>query len=241
MPVIPLPQQADRVALSLHIRSIVPPLTALSQPVSRLFRRSAISSKSLSSISEHVSSEVSKRQQQENGISYFFLPTTYKGINDSPAPGMVVGIILGALAGFLLLIWLLSNLCTGGFQGGGNVMAGQEEVVVRQRPRSPGRSRRSGHSRRSGQMREVSGSPRRSRVLVEERRTSRPPPRPRSIIVDERRRVDGDDIVEVIEEHSDISGPPRRGSRRGSGSYRSVDPNLYAGGNYPAHEVRRSG
>lgn len=65
------------------------------------------------------------------------------------------------------------------------------------------------------------------------------PPAPRSVILEERvgRRVDGDDIVEVIEEHSDI-GPPRRQHRaRRSSGYRSVDPELYAGGDYPQHKV----
>jgi hypothetical protein len=58
-----------------------------------------------------------------------------------------------------------------------------------------------------------------------------------SFIVDERpeRRVEGDDVVEVIEEHSSV-GAPRRKSRRNSG-YRSVDPEFYAGGGYPQRAV----
>ena len=58
------------------------------------------------------------------------------------------------------------------------------------------------------------------------------------------RRVPGDDEVVVVEEQSDLQSPPRRRdserrrSRRSSG-YRSVDPNLYAGGNYPQHPIPR--
>lgn len=90
-------------------------------------------------------------------------------------------------------------------------------------------------------MRSVSRSPRTDRVIRQERvvrDTSRAPPRS-SFIVDERppveRRVDGDDVVEVIEEHSSVA--PRRKSRRNSSGYRSVDPILYAGGNYPQQVV----
>ena len=35
------------------------------------------------------------------------IPTTYYRLNAGPSPGLVVGITLGAIAGFLLLAWLL--------------------------------------------------------------------------------------------------------------------------------------
>jgi hypothetical protein len=75
---------------------------------------------------------------------------------------------------------------------------------------------------------------RRERIIRQERivRDSMPPPREpsrirESVYVDEvrggERRVDGDDIVEVIEEHSSVGvPPPRRKSKRASGGYRSV-------------------
>lgn len=93
-------------------------------------------------------------------------------------------------------------------------------------------------------MRSVTRSPRPERVIRQERiirETSRGPPQtmPRSsFVVEERgeRRVDGDDVVEVIEEHSDVA-PRRKDRRRSSGGYRSVDPDLYAGGNYPQYPV----
>ena len=153
---------------------------------------------------------IAKRQQMvvQQGI----IPTYYN--LSGPEPGTVVGIVLGSVAGFLLIVWLLYTLINGNRNGATTAMAGEEEIVVR-RPRrnSHGnRSRRSSHT----QMREVSRSPRqsggRSHIIVEERRGG-PPPRTRSIIVEERRRVPGDDVVEVIEEHDDYR--ERRGSRRG--------------------------
>lgn len=156
---------------------------------------------------------IAKRQQQlvQQGI----IPTYY--YLSGPTPGTVVGIVLGSVAGFLLIVWLLYSLTQGGgfATGGTTAMAGQEEIVVKRRRNSQGGGR-SRVSRRTTEVREVSRSPRRSggrsAVIVEERRG---PPRPRSIIVEERRRVPGDDVVEVFEEHDEYR--ERRGSRRGPG------------------------
>lgn len=155
---------------------------------------------------------VAKRQQMV--IQQGIIPTYYN--LSGPEPGTVVGIVLGSVAGFLLIVWLLFSLTNGTRPGTTTAMAGEEEIVVR-RPRrnSHGnRSRRSSHA----QMREVSRSPRqssgRSQIIVEERRQPPPPQqRTRSIIVEDRRRVPNDDVVEVIEEHDEYR--ERRGSRRG--------------------------
>lgn len=137
-----------------------------------------------------------------------YIPTYYNF--SGPAPGTVVGIVLGSVAGFLLLVWLLFSLTQ--MSGGNAAIAGEEEIVVR-RPR---RGSHSGRSRRSTrtEVREYSRSPRRSgggrsTVIVEERR----PPRARSVLVEDR-RVPGDDVVEVIEERDDYR------SRRGGRGYR---------------------
>ncbi|EON65499.1 hypothetical protein W97_04737 [Coniosporium apollinis CBS 100218] len=203
------------------------------------------------------SAKLERRQTQPTQDITGIIPSYYQDINSGPAPGTVVGIVLGSVLGFLLLCWLISSVAG---QGGGNEIEGEEVVIARERrrSRSPGRSRRSRRSTRT-EMREASRSPRPQRIIVEERRQSMPPPMPpmqappmpmpmppmpRQVIVEERmereRRVSGDDIVEVIEEHSDV-GPPRRkhNRRSGGGGYRSVDPDRYAGGNYPQHEVRR--
>ncbi|KAI8938199.1 hypothetical protein NX059_005860 [Plenodomus lindquistii] len=154
-----------------------------------------------------------KRQQMliQQGI----IPTYYN--LSGPTPGTVVGIVLGSVAGFLLIVWLLYSLTNGAARTRGTTtaMAGEEEIVVRRRRNSHGNTSR---ARSSRQMREVSRSPRRnsgrSQVLVDERR---PVTRTRSVLVEERRRVPGDDVVEVIEESDDYR--ERRGNRR-SGGYR---------------------
>ncbi|KAF1963804.1 hypothetical protein CC80DRAFT_498917 [Byssothecium circinans] len=152
------------------------------------------------------------RQEIVPGI----IPTYYR--IDGPAPGTVAGIVLGSVAGTVLIVWLLFSLTQGNVKANGsrNTIAGEEEIVVRRRRGSQSHAARS--SRRSSRpvVREYSRSPRRSgggrsTVIVEERR---PAPRARSIVVDERSRsrVRNDDVVEVIEEVDDYR--PARGSRR---------------------------
>ncbi|KAK8152544.1 hypothetical protein BKA80DRAFT_314264 [Phyllosticta citrichinensis] len=189
------------------------------------------------------SSRLVRRQQfrQDSTSTSGYIPLVYDDLNSGPTPGAVVGIVLGAVIGFLLVVWLFYTIAAMG--GGSRAYAADEEVVVRERrPRST-RSRRSRRSSRP-EIREISRSPRRQRIVVEERRSSVPPaprPRSRSVVVEERvmereRRVDGDDIVEVIEETSPAPGRRVSTSRRNSG-YRSVDPDRYAGGNYPQRPV----
>ena len=163
------------------------------------------------------------------------IPATYAGLHSGPQPGTVVGIVLGSVGGFLLLLWLIYTCITFGTSRG--VSTYEEETVVRRRSRSPRSSRRSpsrhapSRSRSRSEVIEVSRhrSPprretRRETVILEERS------RPRTPVERE------DDIVEVIEEHS----PPRRsqGSRRVSG-YRTVDPEAFGGGSRPMRKVSR--
>lgn len=162
------------------------------------------------------------------------IPATYSGIDAGPPPGNIVGIVLGSVAGFLLLLWLFYTCSNMG--GRGDVVA---EETVQRRARSPRRSSRARsevsrsemmESRRSRSppppRRERERETRRETVVVEERRA--PPP-----VVIERE----EDIVEVIEEHS----PPRRvrSSRDRNSGYRPVDPDMYAGGNRPVRKVSR--
>jgi hypothetical protein len=149
-------------------------------------------------------------QQPQQGI----IPTYYN--ISGPEPGTVVGIVLGSVAGFLLICWLVQSLMNTNNKGGATTaMAGEEEIVVR-RPRRNSHGGRSRTNRRSAEVREISRSPRRSsgrsQIIVEERRQ---PTRARSIIVEERHRVPGDDVVEVIEETENYR--ERRGTRRGPG------------------------
>ena len=160
------------------------------------------------------------------------IPATYSGLDAGPPPGNIVGIVLGSVAGFLLILWLIYTCSNMG--GRGEVVA---EEVVRRRERSPRRSPRARSERSRSEMMESRRSrspppPRRERevrretIVVEERRAPPPP-------VVERE----DDIVEVIEEHS----PPRRvrSSRDRNSGYRPVDPDMYAGGNRPVRKFSR--
>jgi hypothetical protein len=145
-----------------------------------------------------------KRQFDQNQSPQVIIPTLYN--LSGPAPGTVVGIVLGSVGGFLLIVWLLVSLTSLG-GGGRGAIAGEEEIVVRRRRGS--NSHRSRRSTRT-EVREYSRSPRRrEQIIVEERRRE---PRVRSVVVEERSRVPGDDVVEVIEEHDDYRS--RRGSRR---------------------------
>lgn len=161
-----------------------------------------------------------------------FIAACYQGLYAGPTPGAVVGIVLGSIAGFLIILWLLWILSQGGGFIRTSELREEDDVVVRHhrhRSRSP-RQHRNHRSSYNAEMRH--SSPRRDRVIRQERIVRDvPPPRAdtsrvrESVIVDEQRterRVDGDDIVEVIEEHSSISGapPPRRKSRRQSSAYR---------------------
>jgi len=165
------------------------------------------------------------------------IPATYSGLDAGPPAGNIVGIVLGSVAGFLLLLWLFYT-CSNMKGGGGEVVA---EEVVQRRARSPRRSSRARSERSRSEMMESRRSrtpppPRRERererevrretIVVEERRA--PPP-----VVIERE----DDIVEVIEEHS----PPRRvrSSRDRNSGYRPVEADMYAGGNRPMRKVSR--
>ncbi|KAF2718481.1 hypothetical protein K431DRAFT_135709 [Polychaeton citri CBS 116435] len=158
------------------------------------------------------------------------IPTWYRGYGVSP--GAVVGIVLGSIAGFLLIIWLFMIVSQGGAFIRTSTLREEDDITTRSHHHH--KSTRSKRSRRT-EMR--SRSPRRERIVRQERIVrdrsvpvggSIQPPRAPSriyetIVVEEpERRVEGDDIVEVIEEHSSIGGPPRRKSRRGS-TYRRDD------------------
>ncbi|KAI4124511.1 MAG: hypothetical protein LQ347_005713 [Umbilicaria vellea] len=159
------------------------------------------------------------------------IPATYANLNSGPAPGTVVGIVLGSVAGFLLLLWLIYTCFNMNGRRSGSVIS--EEEIVRRRSRSPRRRR----SRSSAGRTEISEI---SRTRSVQREPPRREARHETIIIEETRRAPPerereDDIVEVIEDHS----PPRR-SRRGSQrqtGYRNVDPGVYGGGSAPVRKV----
>lgn len=173
-------------------------------------------------------SSVSKRQSS----SIIAIPTTYDTLNNSPAPGVVAGIVLGSVAGFLLLIYFTYTIFTlgrGGFRRNETII---EEEVIRRRSRSPRRSR----SR--SEVLEVRTPPRREsrRETVTEIRETISRPRSRSVVSSSH---GGEDIVEVIEEHSPAPPPRRKPSNRVSGSFRTIDPLEPGGGSAPRRSIRR--
>ena len=189
------------------------------------------------------------------------IPGAYPGLNDGPDAGEVVGITLGAVGGFLLLLWLVYTCLSIGNRQDTISSYGTASVVTRK-----SRRRHSKHTHRSPSRRRETVEVRTSRtnpvvdppperIVMEEtmRRSSGPvpgpppppmaaPPPPRFVPHD-----DTEDEVVVIEEHSP---PPRRhkskshrrrssSARRESG-FREVDPDRFAGGDAPLRDVRRS-
>lgn len=219
----PVPLQSSSIAIQHStaslIRSLLPAIRSLA-PDSLPDRSSILPSRSSHPLTSSSSSLL--RRQQVVAI-----PITYSNINPGSNPGEIAGIVLGSVAGFLLLLWLLYTVFS---LGGGSRGAIVEERVVRRRSRSP-------------RPRSVS----RSEIIeVQHSRQRSPAPPPRrevrreTIVVEETRRPAPvereDDIVEVIEEHS--PAPRRVRSQRNSG-YRNVDPDEYGGGDRPLRKVRR--
>ncbi|KAH8881003.1 hypothetical protein GQ53DRAFT_754703 [Thozetella sp. PMI_491] len=178
------------------------------------------------------------------------IPAGYGSLTSGPDPGTVVGITLGAVGGFVLLLWIvywcinLGNPDTTESIGTASVVTRKSRSHRHHRHRSRGRA--TVEVRQTTTTRPVpvvveEAMPRAERIVVEERRRemSRGPPPPRVVSAD-----DEDEVV-VIEEHS----PPRRHRssqrrsseyRRDPGVYRDVDPDRFAGGDAPYREVRRS-
>ncbi|KAJ5162682.1 uncharacterized protein N7500_004512 [Penicillium coprophilum] len=170
------------------------------------------------------------------------IPSTYGRIDTSPAAGTVVGIVLGSVAGFVLLMYVLFLAVNpGGIARGGvaaptsssismsmSMSMDDEEIVeVRSRRGSSAGGRRHRDVIEVTEERETfrdsyrrRPSSRHDRVVVEE-----------SLATSTTGEMD-EDIIEVEEEESsvpsDISPRPPRRSRRGG--VRHVDPLAYGGG-----------
>ncbi|RMZ76454.1 hypothetical protein DV737_g4810, partial [Chaetothyriales sp. CBS 132003] len=88
---------------SIHTRSL-----------SALLSRTPRLEETLSSLGD---STLAKRQ-----VYILAIPTTYAGLNAGPSPGVVVGIMLGSIAGFLLVGWIFLLLV--------RVYSGHNEIIV---------------------------------------------------------------------------------------------------------------
>ena len=237
VPLSNLPSQILHLASS--ISSSLQPLHSLSFPQSRnpFLPQSQPQPQSQPRHENHGPSILSLSKRQ----AILAIPTTYDNLNSGPAPGTVAGIVLGSVAGFLLILYLIYTIFTLG--GGGRFGRSEtvvEEEIIRRRSRSPRRSR--SRSEVIEVQRSRSPIPRResrrqtTRETVEVRETVS---RNRSQSRVSHSSGGGDDIVEVFEEHS----PPRRASttksKRVSGGFRTVDPHEFGGGSAPRRTVRR--
>lgn len=183
------------------------------------------------------------------------IPATYGRQHTSPTPGTVAGIILGSVAGFLLLLYVLYLSLSAGRKPSESIVFERssshhrhhhdyEYADRRSRSRSHSHgpdvieveeeqstSSQGGYGRRprSGWRRGREGD---DEIVVEESLESRS---------DVRRGGRGGRADEIVVEEEEDDGtevssvrPPRRGGggRRGqrSGSYRTVDPLAYGGG-----------
>ncbi|KAI4117609.1 MAG: hypothetical protein LQ345_002209 [Seirophora villosa] len=236
----PWPTTTSTTSPPHHLRSHVPPDSPLSPRHAQSQTRPQSTRKQWVPSLTRAFTSLSRRQQDIPRL----IPETYAGLNRGPPPGTVVGIVLGSVAGFLLILWLIYTCMT--FANTRGATTYEEETVVRRRSRSPRSSRRSPPRSPPRSLSRHAPSRSRSRSEVIEVSRHRSPPRRETrretMIMEERSRPPPqsvereEDIVEVIEEHS----PPRRtsGSRRVSG-YRTVDPEAYGGGNRPMRKVSR--
>ncbi|CAF3485209.1 hypothetical protein SNK03_012215 [Fusarium graminearum] len=186
------------------------------------------------------------RQNDDSRTSFTAVPTAYKSADTSLHPGAVAGIVLGAVAAFLLLLYIIYMLLHRGpvvrpmGDGASTVASGYPMSTVtgdtstylsfrsrrdrrpKNRSRSRGTSRATSRSKRTRSRTTVQSrdrSRRRGSPLVSESQGSRvivDPPAPRFV---QDSMLSSDNEIVVEEEHS-VSTPPRRSRRRSQERYR---------------------
>ncbi|KAJ4270020.1 hypothetical protein NW762_001693 [Fusarium torreyae] len=184
---------------------------------------------------------LSVRQNDDSSTSFTAVPTAYKNVDDSLAPGVVAGIVLGSVAGFLLILYLIYMLLHRGpvvanVDGASTVVSGAPMSSVtgdtstylsfrsrrdrrtqhRSRSRATSKSKRTRSRATTDQSRDRSR--RRSSPLVGDSRGSRvivDPPAPRYA---QESTISSDNEIVVEEEHS--VSPPRRSRRQSEDRYR---------------------
>jgi hypothetical protein len=178
-------------------------------------------------------------RQSRGGDSFTVIPSEYGALYGSPSPGVVAGIVLGSVAGFLLFLAAIYT-CLNGFPGAAGVASDGVSTYVsrttadndrsrsRRRPRRAGgdaemyevhtRTRTTTTNTRGRPAPDIVDTPTASAFEPSRRGPSAhrgPPPR----VVRDSDDSESEDEVVVIEEHS----PPRRKNRRPSPSYLSDD------------------
>ncbi|KAL3468072.1 hypothetical protein BJX64DRAFT_282956 [Aspergillus heterothallicus] len=220
----------------------MPPLKRAPQPLQSTSSSSSSSSNNeiytfLQPINTSSSLPPAKRTATTIAANTISIPSTYGRQHSSPNPGVIAGAVLGSVAGFLFLLYLLYLSLTSGRRFSASTIVGtsttpSEIVDVGIRPR-----RRRGPGGGGG------GGGAGGAVIVEE-----------SVTATSHSGIDDGGVVEVIEEESVVDPPPssRSGSRRhghgrryrsrsvsetsesraggGGRGYRRVDPLAYGGG-----------
>ncbi|ROW05760.1 hypothetical protein VMCG_05280 [Cytospora schulzeri] len=130
-------------------------------------------------------------EARQAGATTATIPGAYPGVNAGPDPGTVVGITLGSVAAFLLLLWLVYTcLSMGNRSGGGGFITttgtagitdtvssyGTASVVTRKSRRRHSHHRHSHH--RSPSRRQETVEIRTSRVMPDQPPMGAPPPPP---------------------------------------------------------------
>ncbi|KAM4056837.1 hypothetical protein HRG_003700 [Hirsutella rhossiliensis] len=230
-----------------------PPSPSPPPPPPRTFRLQQQQQQQPTPDATHAETAVVPLAARQNPLppasSESIIPATYGSLYDSPPPGTVVAIVLGSVAGFLLLVLLVyAALGFGPARRGttesGSVVHAAPASVFSLRSRSRSRlaapdphhkhhRRRSSRRRSARRASETVEVRTREHFVVDHAAASRPPPPPAPKTAASAPRMpppppppgvvvdDGDDEVVVIEEHS--PPPPRRKSRRHSGRSRRSD------------------
>jgi hypothetical protein len=166
-----------------------------------------------------VASSLSGRDSNDHQI--LIIPSTYGALGSSLHPGVVAGITLGAVLGFLLLLFAIYS-CLGfgpAVMPSSSMIDGSVLSSIRTGDTSSRYEPRRATVRETVEVRtreHVVPGPAAShrpaeRVILD------PPPPPRTVTASELSDEDEEDEIVVMEEHS----PPRRKNRRRSQSRRS--------------------
>lgn len=136
-----------------------------------------------------------------------YVTETYGSVDDSPSPGEIVGIVIGSIAGFLLLLWLV-HICIHNAKPAavwdGTIASTSGSSLLTHRHRHSSKS----HSSRSHSHRHSHGSHRKSGVRRRETVEIRTSNQHHPIIIDEpRHRHSAPPMVEV-ENRRRSSGKP---------------------------------
>ena len=152
--------------------------------------------------------------QQRQATATAVVPALYGALDNQLDPGAVAGITLGAVAGFMLLLWVVYACLNFGNAPEHAESSVTGSVVVERKSRHSHRHSHHNHRRSRGEatveVRRTTRVP--AAVIVEESRrpVSRGPPPPRVVPMAMTASDDEDEVV-VIEEHSP---PPRRRASR---------------------------